>query len=104
MNDENKTKEQFIDELVKIRQKLSELEESEIERKQIGESLTQSEQRFRTLVETIPHGVQENDTKGIITFSNPAHSKMHGYKEEELVGKAIWEMLASEEGREELRQ
>ena len=104
MNDENKTKEQLIDELAEMRKKISELEESEIERKLIYESLTQSEQRFKTLIETIPHGVQENDTKGIITFSNPAHSKMHGYKEEELVGKAIWDMLALEEKHEELHQ
>ena len=106
MNYENKTKEQLIDELVEMRKKISELEESEIERKLIYDSLTQSEQRFRTLVETIPHGIQEIDITGIITFSNPAHSNMHGYKEGDLVGKAIWDMLAvsEEEGREELRQ
>ena len=60
--------------------------------------------RYRTLVKTIPQGIQENDTNGIITFSNPAHSRMHGYEEEALVGKPIWEMLASVEEREELRQ
>ena len=69
-----------------------------------AERLRQSEQRYRHLVKTIPQGIQENDTKGIITFSNPAHSRMHGYKEEELVGKAIWDMLASDEKREELRR
>lgn len=69
-----------------------------------AERLRQSEQRYRHLVKTIPQGIQENDTKGIITFSNPAHSRMHGYKEEDLVGKAIWDMLASDEQREELRR
>jgi len=70
----------------------------------IEDALRQSELRYRTLVKTIPQGIQENDTNGIITFSNPAHSRMHGYEEEALVGKPIWEMLASEEEREELRQ
>ena len=70
----------------------------------IEDALRQSELRYRTLVKTIPQGIQENDTNGIITFSNPAHSRMHGYEEEALVGKPIWEMLASVEEREELRQ
>lgn len=75
-----------------------------VEQKRAGERLRQSEQRYRYLVKTIPQGIQENDTRGIITFSNPAHSRMHGYNEEELVGKAVWEMLASDEKREELRR
>lgn len=104
MNDEKKTKKQLIDELVEMRKKISELEESEIYQKQIYESLTQSEQRYKTLVETIPHGVGENDTKGIITFSNPVHSRMTGYNEGDLVGKAIWDMHASAEEGEALRQ
>ena len=74
------------------------------EHNRIEDALRQSELRYRTLVKTIPQGIQENDTNGIITFSNPAHSRMHGYEEEALVGKPIWEMLASVEEREELRQ
>lgn len=74
------------------------------EHNRIEDALRQSELRYRTLVKTIPQGIQENDTNGIITFSNPAHSRMHGYEEEALVGKPIWEMLASEEEREELRR
>lgn len=104
MKDENKTKDQLINELSKLRQRITELEVVETELRRAEESLTQSKHRYRTLVESVPHGIQENDTDGIITFSNPAHSRMHGYKEGELVGKPIWEMLASEEEHEELRQ
>ena len=104
MRDENKTKEQLINELSKLRLRITELEVVESELRRAEESLTQSKHRYRTLVENVPHGIQENDTDGIITFSNPAHSRMLGYKEGELVGKHIWEMLASEEEREELRQ
>ena len=104
MRDENRTKKQLINELSKLRQRITELKVVETELKRAKESLTQSKHRYRTLVESVPHGVQENDTDGIITFSNPAHSRMHGYKEGKLVGKPIWEMLASEEKQEELRQ
>ncbi|MBI5406506.1 MAG: PAS domain S-box protein [Nitrospirae bacterium] len=104
MRDENRTKEQLTNELSKLRQRITELEVVETSLRRAEESLTQSKHRYRTLVENVPHGIQENDTDGIITFSNPAHSRMHGYKEGELVGKPIWEMLASEEKQEELRR
>ena len=66
--------------------------------------LRDSEARYRTLVETIPHGIQENDNDGIIIFSNQGHARILGYEVDELVGKAIWDFHESEEKREELRQ
>ncbi len=65
--------------------------------------LKESEARHRTLVETIPHGVQENDTAGIITYSNAAYDKMNGYAEGELLGTAIWDLLESDSEPGELR-
>jgi PAS domain S-box-containing protein len=73
------------------------------DRRQAEEALRQSEKRYRTLVETIPHGIQENDPSGLITFSNEAHAKMHGYAKGELLGTAVWDLLASETELDELR-
>lgn len=73
-------------------------------RKLVDKELRQSEKSYRTLLETIPHGIQENDTSGIITFSNRAHCEMNGYKEGELEGTAIWDFFQTEEERESLRQ
>lgn len=56
------------------------------------------------LLQTIPHGVQEIDTAGIITFANAAHCQMHGYDEGELTGKAIWDLLATDVEQSELRK
>ena len=67
------------------------------------EAVQDSANRYQTLVDTIPHGVQECDTNGIITFSNPAHHRLLGYKPGELVGKAIWDLHTDEEARQELR-
>ncbi len=47
-------------------------------------------------LETIPHAIQEVDPSGKLIFSNPAHCHMHGYDPGELVGKMIWELLATE--------
>ena len=74
------------------------------ETKRAEEALRLSERKFRTLVETMPYGLQENDTAGIITFSNDSHCKILGYTQEEMHGKAIWEFMSTEEERENLRQ
>lgn len=57
----------------------------------------ESEERYRTLVETIPHGIEEIDTSGRILFSNEAHHRMLGYAPNELAGKYIWELGADAE-------
>lgn len=60
-------------------------------------------QRLQSLLMTIPHGVQENDLSGIITFSNPAHHRMLGFEPGELVGKAIWDLTYEPAEREQLK-
>ena len=62
-------------------------------------ALRESEERFRTLVEMLPNGVQRNDLSGRITFSNPAHCRMHGYEPGELIGRYIWDFKPTAEER-----
>ena len=65
--------------------------------------LTTANADLRTLIETIPHGIEEIDRSGIITLSNVAHHKMHGYAEGEMLGRAAWDMLQDDAERENLR-
>ena len=69
------------------------------ERKQAENALRDSEDRYRNLVETIPHGIQEIDVDGTITFANRAHGMIHGYAPEELVGLSALELVASDKER-----
>ena len=62
------------------------------QRQEIEIALRKSENQYRTLVETIPHGIEEIDTTGTIIFSNPAQHKILGYESGELLGKRIWEL------------
>ena len=56
MKDEDKTKEQLIDELREIRRRITDLETSEAERKQAEETLRESEKKFRSLYFTMSTG------------------------------------------------
>lgn len=61
------------------------------------EALRRSEERFRELVGAIPHGVQESDLEGRITYSNAAMHRILGVQPGSLVGHHIWDFHAPEE-------
>ncbi len=73
-------------------------------RKRVEEALRESEKRYRTLVETIPHGIQEITTKGIITFANSALYDIFGYESGELIGKPLFDLLVSEKEKQEMKE
>jgi len=55
-------------------------------RKEALEQLAESEQRFRSIYEYSPIGIQEVDAEGRIIRCNPAMCRMVGYGERELTG------------------
>ncbi|MCS7280713.1 MAG: PAS domain S-box protein [Desulfobacterota bacterium] len=57
--------------------------------------LTESEAKYRTLVEDINDGYFVNQG-GIIVFANKAYCDMHGYDISEVVGKSYYEFIAEE--------
>jgi PAS domain S-box-containing protein len=81
MKDEDKTKEQLIDELLQLRQRITELEKSETKRKEAAEALRDSDEKYRTLVENVNIGVYRNTAgpHGHFIQANPAIAKMFGY-------------------------
>jgi PAS domain S-box-containing protein len=85
----NTTKEQLIDKLSKLRQRIAELEASETKNKRMKEMITSSEERLRILFEYAPDGYYLNDTKGTFIDGNKAAEELVGYKKEELIGKSF---------------
>jgi len=57
------------------------------ERKKAETRVTQSEQKYRSLVEMAPDGVATVDMKGVITSVNTAFARLTGYSKDEIVGK-----------------
>jgi PAS domain S-box-containing protein len=70
--------------------------------KSTAQELCDSRQRYATLIETLPHGVEECTVDGIITFSNTAHNRMLGYADNELIGRHIGELVPDPDERASL--
>ena len=54
--------------------------------KQAEEMLRQSEERYRTILESIEHGYFEVDIRGNFTFFNDAMCEINGYTRDEMMG------------------
>jgi PAS domain S-box-containing protein len=79
MKDIEKTKEQLIGELSKLRQQITELKKSEIKRKKTEENLKKSQQEFASLFNSSPQALAYLDPK----------SNILNYTLEEVIGKNI---------------
>jgi PAS domain S-box-containing protein len=63
------------------------------ERKLVEEALRESEERFRTLVETMRDGLGVQDENGLITYVNERACELSGYSREELIGRPAMELI-----------
>jgi len=59
------------------------------ERHTIEKTLRDSEQKFRSFVETTSEWIWEVDIEGFLTYSNPVVETILGYRPEELLGKSL---------------
>ena len=69
-------------------------------RKKSDRSLAESEERFRSIVETTSEWIWAMDLDGKLTYSNPAIETMLGYSAEELLGADIMDLMHEDDRRE----
>jgi PAS domain S-box-containing protein len=86
MKIQTKTKEQLTNELEKMRQRVAKLEQVDAERKRAEDELHESEEKYRTVLETIEEGYYEVDLAGNFTFFNDSLCRILGYPPDELTG------------------
>ncbi|MHC4365341.1 MAG: CBS domain-containing protein [Planctomycetota bacterium] len=67
------------------------------ERKLAEEKLSESEQKFRSLVETSSDWIWQVDANGIYTYSSPKTEELLGYKPEEVIGKKFSDFAEEKE-------
>ncbi|OPL16256.1 MAG: hypothetical protein AVO39_06330 [delta proteobacterium MLS_D] len=80
---ENRT---WSDEVISLLKILGEIISSAMERKRAEEALRRSEEKYRTVLETIEEAYWEVDLKGNLVFFNPSLVGLIEYGEEELPG------------------
>jgi PAS domain S-box-containing protein len=70
-----------------------------IERKRAQEALRESEEKFRSIVETTNEWIWSIDLQGELTYTNPAITTILGYSPDDLLGRC-WALLMHESDRQ----
>lgn len=74
------------------------------ERKRIEQALRESEEKFRSLVETSPDILWEIDTDGTVRYISPMVSDLLGYTPEEIVGRPLNDLVPEKEQPETIKR
>jgi PAS domain S-box-containing protein len=93
MSHTDKTKDQLLEELTGLNQRVVKLEAAEVERQQVEEGLKQSEERYRLLVETMNEGLAQANQDYVFTYVNDRFCEMLGYSRDELIEHHLIEFI-----------
>lgn len=74
------------------------------QRREIVEKLQESEERYRTLIETMSEGLVCVNNEDHLQFANHKFYEMLGYTEQELLGRPLMEIIVNPEDREVVKQ
>jgi len=66
------------------------------ERKRAEDALRESEEKYRTLVESADESIVAFDRKGVYLFMNGPGAERHGGRPEDYIGKTMWDMFPKE--------
>jgi PAS domain S-box-containing protein len=96
MKDSQKTKAQLLEEVAKLRKKITRLEKKRSEYKEAEQALKEERLRFRQLFENAQEGIVITTDEGVITHANQEFLRIFGYKLKEVIGKNIDKLVAGE--------
>ena len=92
MNGQAKANSKLIDENSALRKRISDLEQME-------DCLRPSEEKYRTILESIEDGYFEQDLVGNFIFLNESMSRIYGYPKDELIGMNYKQHTDEENGK-----
>ena len=96
MKGKEKTKEQLMDELVKLRRQITDLQKLGIKHQQTEDTLREKGEKYRTLIELTDIGIQIETVEGRILECNTAGAKMFGYTKEEMIELTLTDLVPEE--------
>jgi PAS domain S-box-containing protein len=96
MRSKDKTKQQLLDELALLHQRITQLERSEVERSKTDAALRESEEKYRNLVESTLDLIFMVNKEGMYTYVNPRFEKVTGYSVSDLIGQPFTSLVAPE--------
>ena len=95
MKEKEKSKEQLLNELVKLQEQVIELERAAIQHRKLKELLKESKDSYHSIIESIPLGMHmyrlEEDGRLIFTGANPTADTILGVDNTRFVGKTLEE-------------
>jgi diguanylate cyclase (GGDEF)-like protein/PAS domain S-box-containing protein len=97
MNDNDKTKEQLLKELVELRERFAELEAMELTRGKAEEELLKNEKKYRSLVDSTDDSIYLVDKNYKYLFMNVKHLSRLGLSENQYAGSSYSEFHSPDE-------
>ena len=103
MKNLSKTKQALIQELAALKRRMAELEQLDVVRKQVEESLRREKQFTESIIQTAQVIVMILDTTGSIVSFNPYMQEISGYPLQEVQGKDWFSMFLPERDQDQMR-
>ncbi len=104
MKDKDRTKEQLLEELGRLRQKLRKLEDAETKRKQKEQIYKEPEEKYRSIFESFQDVYYQTDREGRITIISPSVYSQAGYDPQEMIGKPVTDFYLDPADRDDFIQ
>ncbi len=96
IKDQDRTKEQLINELVELRQRVAELEASRSERQQTKQALHESQQLLRGIIDNTTAVVYVKDPAGRYLLVNHQYETLFGFDKEQIIGRTDHDLFPQE--------
>ncbi|MBA7546942.1 hypothetical protein ES705_39343 [subsurface metagenome] len=96
MKYKEKTKEQLMDELVKLHRQIAELEKLKIKHQQMEETLCECEEKYRILSEATTDCIFIETVEGRVLECNTAGARIFGYNKKDMIGLTIADRVPEE--------
>jgi len=100
MKDKDRTKDELINKLAKLRQRIAKLEALESERKQMEETLTQEHNLLQALIDNIPDSIYFKDNKNRFIKVSKAKAEEQNTHPESMIGKTDFDFFPQEQAKE----